>query len=178
MMDKITNFFKISIFNNSIGDYLLAFIIFWGILSFFIIAKKILLVHLKKIALKTVNDLDDFIVEMLSRIGFPVLVVVSLSLSSHFLVLTESWRSVVRYALVIVLTIQAMVLAQELMRYLVTKAYQKKLKTQDASIESMVRSIMNVLRWIIWALGSVFILDNLGVNISALMAGIGIGGVA
>jgi len=35
-----------------------------------------------------------------------------------------------------------------------------------------------VINWILWATGAVFILDNMGLHISTLVAGLGIGGVA
>ena len=177
-MEKIYHILEIPVFQNSLGAYLAFLIIFGGLLSLFVIVKKMVSSHLKKVALKTVNDFDDFLVDLLSRISFPVLMAIAFYMASNSLVLSDSLRAGIRYILVIVLTIQVMILAQEFVRYLVTKAYQKRLKTHDPSIEAMDRSITNVLRWVIWALGSVFILDNLGVNISALMAGIGIGGVA
>ena len=48
----------------------------------------------------------------------------------------------------------------------------------DAAEAKATRSITTVLNWVIWAGGAVFILDNLGIKISAVIAGLGIGGIA
>jgi small-conductance mechanosensitive channel len=48
----------------------------------------------------------------------------------------------------------------------------------NLSKQQAIKVIMPAVKWIIWALAIIIILDNLGVKISALMAGLGIGGVA
>jgi len=52
------------------------------------------------------------------------------------------------------------------------------MKPDDPSVELMVKSITGITRWVIWVLAIIFMLDNLGINISTFVAGIGIGGVA
>lgn len=166
------------VFQNTLREYLLSLVILMGLVVFLIFAKRVLVNRLGKIAAKTPNDFDDFLVGLLSQVGLPVFVVTSLYVATSVLVLPEATRSFIRYAVVIVITIRAILLLQEVVRYSVGKVYQRRMRPGDPSAEAMAKSISGILRWVIWALGVVFVLDNLGINISALVAGIGIGGIA
>jgi len=178
MMEQIENILNVVVANNTIGAYLLSAFVFWGLVLLLKIVKKILVQRLSQLAAKTTNDFDDFIVGLIAQVGLPVFVVVSLYVATSSLVLSESLRSFIRYALVIVVTIRIMFILQEVIRYSVGKVYHRRMPAGDQSAEAMVRSVTGILRWVIWIMGGIFVLDNLGINISALVAGIGIGGIA
>lgn len=44
--------------------------------------------------------------------------------------------------------------------------------------EKQIKGIRGLANFVIWGIALVFLLDNLGVKISAVVAGLGIGGVA
>ncbi len=44
--------------------------------------------------------------------------------------------------------------------------------------EHLARKMLGILRWVIWGIATVFVLGNLGFNVAAIVAGLGIGGVA
>jgi small-conductance mechanosensitive channel len=48
----------------------------------------------------------------------------------------------------------------------------------DSSKQQAIKAISNVIKVLAWALAFIIILDNFGIKISALMTGLGIGGVA
>src|SRR3989338_7837549 len=177
-MEQLNHILNFVLYQNTIQNYLFAVVTFLGILVVLSILKRFLIKHLSQLAKKTINDFDDFIVTLLSQIGLPVFSVVSLYYSTLPLELSETIRVFIRYALVIVVTIRAVLLFQEIVQYGIGKAYRKRMKSDDPSVELMVKSITGITRWIIWVLAVVFILDNLGVNISTFVAGIGIGGIA
>jgi len=177
-IDIVDSWMNITILQNSIGNYLQALAIFLGLLLMLSVTKRFLIRHLSRMARRTTTDFDDFVVTLISGIGFPVFCVVSLYFSTLPLVLSETIRVFIRYAMVIVITIRAVLIFQEIVRYGIGKAYRQRMKSDDPSVELMVKSITGITRWIIWALASIFILDNLGVNISTFVAGIGIGGIA
>jgi small-conductance mechanosensitive channel len=49
---------------------------------------------------------------------------------------------------------------------------------KEESLERSLKGILSVVTLVVWALAIIFFLDNLGFNISAVIAGLGIGGVA
>ena len=177
-MDHLKNILDLVIYQNTIQSYVLAIVTFPGLLLVLTILKRFLIRHLSRIAKKTSTDFDDFIVTLLSQIGLPVFCVVSFYFAALPLNLSETIRVFIRYALVIVVTIRSVLLFQGIVKYGIGKAYRQRMKSDDPSVELMVKSITGIARWIIWVLAVVFILDNLGVNISTFVAGIGIGGIA
>lgn len=177
-MEQLNHILNLVIYENTVQDYALAVVTFLGLLLGLSIVKRFLIKHLRRLARKTRTDFDDFIVTLLNQIGLPVFSVVSLYFATLPLHLSETISVFIRYALVIVVTIRAVLLFQEIVQYGIGKAYRKRMKSDDPSVELMVKSITGISRWIIWVIAVIFILDNLGVNISTFVAGIGIGGVA
>ncbi|MCB0637288.1 MAG: mechanosensitive ion channel family protein [Lewinella sp.] len=51
-------------------------------------------------------------------------------------------------------------------------------RTENTLDDQLLPVVMRVLRVIVWALGIIYILDFLGVNVTALLAGISLGGLA
>ncbi len=56
--------------------------------------------------------------------------------------------------------------------------YSTKYQLSDQNIESKINALFPALRVMIWTLATIFILSNLGLDVGAIVAGLGIGGVA
>ncbi len=177
-MDKINILLGVVVFQNTLGAYLGALATLLGLVFIFVLFKKLLVSQLGRIAKKTANDFDDFLISLIAQIGLPVFVATAFYLASLSLVLAEGTRQLIGHALVVVLTIRSILIFQEVVRYSITKVYMRRMRSDDPATKAMASSVTGILRWVLWSLGLIFVLDNLGVNISALVAGIGIGGVA
>ncbi|MGI0481671.1 mechanosensitive ion channel family protein [Geminocystis sp. CENA526] len=57
-------------------------------------------------------------------------------------------------------------------------AYSEKYSNSDSLIERNIKALFPAIRIVFWALASISILSNLGFDINAIIAGLGIGGVA
>lgn len=165
-------------FGNMVRDYVFSMVLFLLIIIGLSVFKKIIIAHLGKLAVKTVTDIDDLIVKLISQIGWPVFTVVALYAATSSLVMTDAVRSLVRNVTIFVVMIRSILLFQHVLQYAVSKILNKRIGLDNPSSQALINSVVWVLKWILWALGLVFILDNLGVNISSLVAGIGIGGIA
>lgn len=177
-MEKFQSMMDIVVFQNRLQQYLLALGIFILTLSLLVVLKEGFCRKLGKLTAKTLNTIDDLIVNLISKISFPVLAIASIYISTLFLHLSVFISNLIRYSAVVIVTFQAIVLSLDILKYIIEEAYQRKKKTEDPAVESMAKSIFNALRWVIWGVGTIFVLDNLGINVSALLAGIGIGGIA
>lgn len=175
---QVNSWLNIVIFQNSVISYLQAVLTFFGLILVLSISKRILTAHLRRIARLTISDFDDFIVILLTKIRLPVLCVVALYFASLPLELSETLRLLIRCALVVVVTIWSVFLLQEIVKYSIEKIYRRRMKTDDPSFELMVKSMTGISRWVIWVVAIIFMLDNIGVNISTFVAGLGIGGIA
>jgi small-conductance mechanosensitive channel len=137
----------------------------------------LLVSFLRKLAKRTTTDFDDFFADLIAQIGLPTFIAISIYFAALPLHLDANFRLGIRYLLIIALTIRSILLLQAIAKYGVVKFY-KHARPDDPFAEHVIKNMVNVFKWIFWVLGIVFVLGNLGINISALMAGIGIGGVA
>lgn len=166
------------VFGNALRDYILALIIFLGLFLGLSVFKRVLVVHLERITKKTATDIDDFIVGLISQVGWPTFSVVSLYSSSCTLVLSDPVRKFIGHVLIFVLTVRVILLLQSIVQFGLTKVLLRRTNPDEPSSKALVGSVVWLAKWALWVIGIVFILDNLGVNISSLVAGIGIGGIA
>ncbi len=165
--------------NNTVGAYAWALIIFVGILTALYFFRMLILTKLKKLAQKTASDFDDFLIKLISEIGMPVYLFIALYIATRPLYISESIDRIITFVFVVVLTFRGIKLLQACLAYGVEKIYLgSEAQMEDQAGAKKTRSITLVLSGVLWAGGVVFILDNLGIKISAVVAGLGIGGIA
>ncbi|MBU0687347.1 MAG: mechanosensitive ion channel family protein [Candidatus Margulisbacteria bacterium] len=162
--------------SNTLGDYAVAVITFIVIFLGLWIIKRFILASLRKLSQKTANDFDDFTINLLIKVNGPIYLMVSLYLATRPLVLDIVVDKVITFALIIVLTFKAIKLIQDIIGYALKKFYLQ--GEADASAEVASENILLIFKWALWAAATLFVLDNLGINITAVVAGLGIGGVA
>ena len=167
---------ELSFLNNRVLDYLICVGIFLLSIIVIKIFKLIILKKLKKWAEKTVTTLDDFIVGVFERVVTPFLYLGALYLSVQILTLGASVAKVINVIGIAVLTIFTVRIASKLITY-GFEVYSRKAK-QSSTLDQSLKGILKVVKFILWSGAIIFFLDNLGFKISAVIAGLGIGGVA
>lgn len=178
LINYINEIMQLTVLRNTVQEYVVAILTFLALLVSLSFVKRVIIFHLTKLAAKTISDFDDFIIILFSKIGWSVFIVISLYLAVSGLVLPESVRLLIRYAMIFVVTIRSILLLQEIIQYSVNKTLLKRIGSDNPSSQAMIKSVVWLIKWVMWVLGAIFILDNLGVNITSLVAGIGIGGIA
>ena len=163
---------------NTVEDYLVSAAVFVGVVVGLPIAKAIILWHLKGLSERTANDFDDLVHDLLRRLVGPL---VYLSTALYFgtlsLTLPESLGRLLQGLFVIILAIKVAQVLQETTAYGIRK-WTAQTVTDDPTSAAMLKNMTWVVRLLIWAATLLFIFDNLGVNITAFVASLGIGGVA
>lgn len=169
--------FKVEILTNTVSDYLIAFVILVaGILAIKIVGQMVLR-RLKRWALKTSTRLDDALVHIFERSLIPLMYVGVFYVAIANLELHPILQDTVNAIALIVATIFGIRLVVSLAEYLLRLYWLSRRQDGDA-IERALNAIIPAIRAATWGLGVIFLLDNLGFNISAMVAGLGIGGVA
>jgi len=167
-----------TVFGNTLRDYLVAVIIFCVVVLGLGLVKVAVLHRLNELAKRTPTDFDDFLMGLLSRHVGPVLyILLAVYLSSSMLTFPEKVQTVIRWVVIISFTIKAIQVLQALLIFMLMRWTLGQQKTSPMTA-AMVRNMTVVIRMALWAGGALFILDNLGINITAFIAGLGIGGVA
>ena len=167
---------ELSFLNNRVLDYLICVGIFLVSVIVIKIFELIILKKIKKWAKKSVTTLDDFVVSVFEKVVAPFLYFGALYLSVQILALGTVVTKIINIVGIAVLTIVIVRIASALIAY-GFEIYSRKAKQGSASDNSL-KGILKVIRFVLWAGAVIFFLDNLGFKISAVIAGLGIGGVA
>lgn len=167
--------FGYSIFGNTIYDYFLSFSFFIGSVLFVFFFKKHVLIRLRTWAGNTETSIDDLLVVAIAK-AIPVIYVGIFYVSMRHLNLSVKFERGLELSVIVLLTLLAV-------RVLVSSfnfGLQTYLdKSSDSSTgEKQLKGIRGLVNVAIWGIALVFLLDNLGVKISAVVAGLGIGGIA
>lgn len=168
---------KLEFFQNTVQDYLLFLMILLAGIVALRIFKAIILKRIKVFTQKTAIEIDEFLVGLFEKMALPLLYFGIFYLASRYLVLTEGINKVINLCAIILLTIQGIRFAIALVGYGMEKYWARKEGLTEANKRNL-NTLLKILKVVIWGLGLVFLLDNLGFKISAVIAGLGIGGVA
>jgi small-conductance mechanosensitive channel len=162
---------------NSSKYWLIALSIAAGLMLVFMVAKGLLRSRLSKVAEHTPTPWDDAVVDTLGRTTSIALVIFSLALGSKALSLPEQLRSVFASIAIITLCIQAGLWTSNLLKFWMAGAIKRRREHDPGSVAAL-----GVASWVgrilLWSVVVLLVLDNLGFDITALVAGLGIGGVA
>ena len=163
---------------NTFQDYLVSAAVFLGVSVGMPIAKGLVLRHLKTLSEATKNDFDDLLHDLLRRFVGPfVYLFTALYFGTLSLSLPENLSRLLYGFFVVILTIKVAQILQETAGYGIRK-WTKRTVKEDPTSAAMLKNMTWVVRIMIWAATLLFIFDNLGVNITAFVASLGIGGVA
>jgi len=163
-------------FHNRILDYLNCLFIFLIGVIIIQIFKSIILNRLKAWAKRATTILDDFLIQAVKKKLFPLLYFGAFYLSIKDLVLSSVLHKSINVLGLILLAIFGARFLLTIIEYSL-KAYWAK-KGLEAAKKQALDGIIMVTKVVVWGFAVVILLDNLGIKISALVAGLGIGGIA
>ncbi len=172
----IEEIIEITILENRIADYITAIVLFLAAIIAVKIFQHFLLRRLKKLAEKTATTVDDFVVRIVERIVLPLAYFGVFYLSINTLILQPLLAKIINIIGIAILTFSVARLAAVLTSYGLDIYWAR--SGRDATLKRSLSGILKTIKVVIWGLATVFFLDNLGFKISAVIAGLGIGGVA
>ena len=162
-------------YGNSLFDWGIALAISLGLSVVLYRVQRLLVQHLIRLALKTETGLDDFIADVLAHTKFIFIFILAAYLGLQYLHLDPKPVSFLTHAAVIALLLQIAVWSNRAIVLWLTQYTARHRDSQSAGASTLLGFIA---RPALWAVILLMILDNLGFNITALVAGLGIGGIA
>jgi len=165
-----------SFWGNSIADYAIVLVIFAVFLVLLKLVQVILLRYLKKFSEKTSTDIDDTFVNIIGSVNPPFYSFLAFYLAILFLNISVILSKVINVILLVWIIYQVIIAIQILIDYIINKKFLS--KTEDKGSAGVAAFISGLLKASLWAIGLLLILSNLGINITSLVAGLGIGGLA
>lgn len=118
------------------------------------------------------------LVKMVKAIHWPFYFLVGLHAASLFLVRPDWFQTALHWLTIVVLAYYLIRVFQALVDYGVDRISAVREEEGEGTSASAVKLIGRVAKAILWVIGLIIVMQNLGYNISALAAGLGIGGLA
>lgn len=175
-MDTFTIILQQSYLGNTVYDYVLAVGIFLLSLIVFSVIRNHILGRLEKWAKKTKTDLDDEVVDTLKKVPGSLYFFAALFIAMNFIIVHQIISKTIEVILTVLLIYWATKVIGELIEYALSKVAKEQKGQRE---KNMTYFALNMIaKIVLWSVGLLLILSNLGVNISALIASLGIGGIA
>ncbi|MAG16299.1 mechanosensitive ion channel protein MscS [Candidatus Woesearchaeota archaeon] len=169
---------NIEVFNNSGQDYLTALIMVFAGIIVLKLVKNVVLLRMKKIAKKTSTDIDDFVVNMLNQLHWPLYFLISVYIALQFLVLPGIVQKIFNYALLIGVMYYIVKAITAVFDYGTAKIIRKREESEKEHEAHVIKTLASIVKGVVWAVAILMVLSNLGFNVTTLVAGLGIGGLA
>ncbi|WAS91181.1 mechanosensitive ion channel family protein [Nannocystis punicea] len=137
--------------------------------------------RLRKHAMRTESDVDDAIADLVERSRGWFFALIGLRLATVTLDLPERWDHRVHIALIIGGMIQGGLWASTVVRYLVDRRFARHVQAGGASpqVTPIAQALLRLAGLVVvWSIVVLVVLSAMGIDITALVAGLGIGGVA
>jgi len=160
------------------NQYFWALLVFLGIVILLRIFKFFILQRIKTFAEKTKTDLDDLLIVLIECIGWPLYVLVALYVPLRMLVLPELVQNGIFYLTFLVATYYVVRAFQHLIDYGVKKYGEKQRREDKKADVTVVQFLGRLGKLAVWAVALVLVLANFGYDVSTLIAGLGVGGIA
>jgi len=142
-----------------------------------LLLKWVIVRHLTRLASGSQVDLDAVVGETFTRTRAWFLVLVALWAGSLALALPGRMERAVSMLAIFALLIQIVIWANAALGSW-TRGYESRNLETDAASVTTVRAMVFLARLVLWTVVMLVALDNLGINITALIAGLGVGGIA
>jgi small-conductance mechanosensitive channel len=155
------------------NQYFQVLLILIGAILLAKIIKEIVLVLLKRLTAKTQTDLDDVIIQIISKPLYSIILVAGLHYSIIMLDLLNNYTNIANKIFFVIYTL----LVTSAIAKIITTLISEWLKVKK-NFEAVPKLISKVINLAIYLTALIIILSYFGVEISPLIAGLGIGGLA
>ena len=162
---------------NTLRQWLIALAVLGGLFVALSLLRRGLVRRLAVLASRSSTRVDDVGVDLMRRTRTYFLFAVALFAASRVLVLTDQARGVVQLFMVVVVLLQAGRWGTGLIGFGVEQ-YLRRSEGADSGARATVQAVGYAARFALWAVLLVMALGAFGIDVTALITGLGIGGIA
>lgn len=172
-MEKLSGYV---FWGNSADEWLMAVLLllvcFIGIRIF----RRFILSYLKRLSGRTKTAWDDLVTVLMEKFAVPA----ATFLAIYFAVSSLNIPPKLSKGLQVAVTAVCTYFVLKIVTVVVTEFIQSfiRKRAEGDSVQKQARGLVVIINVIIWMLGIVFLVDNFGYDVTALVAGLGIGGIA
>lgn len=138
--------------------------------------KRIIIQRVKKLTEKTATDLDDYLIAAVEKFVLPAIYFTIIILGIKTLTIADSFRTILSNAHRVIIAYYGVRLVSRVI-IIFLKAYVSKEEKGEEKVKQ-IGGIIIIINVLIWGLGLLLLFDNLGYDVTAIVTGMGIGGIA
>lgn len=153
----------------SLGTFALGFVVI-------LIFKRIVLNRVKRWSLRSKTNIDDVVILIIERSVVPLLYLGVFHLALNVLQVDAEIAAVIRIATLIFITFFVLRIITGLIKEFLFSFIGR--RNESETKEKQAQGLLLIINIVVWILGIVFIIDNLGYNVTTIVTGLGIGGIA
>ncbi len=172
----MNNFWSQVFLGNTLKDWAIAIGIIIVTLIVLRITRNIVLSRLKLWSQRTNTQFDDFLISLIDRFVVPFLYILGIYWGVQSLQLSPKIARITHVAILVTGTFFIVRLIIAAIAYLINNYVGH--QGDQESRRKQARGIIVLVNIVIWAIGILFLIDNLGYDITTIIAGLGIGGIA
>jgi len=175
-MHSLNDILNRTYFNNTVQEYMIAAGTFVLGLLLIIIFKRLILRSIARLVAKSESSVDDIIFSEVKRFIMPIVGTATIYWSVNTLTLSSKVEKLVTVATSVIIAFFIIRLFSSVIRIALTSYVSK--QENGATKIRQVGGVMIIINIVIWILGTIFLFDNLGYDVSTVLTGVGIGGIA
>lgn len=165
-------------YGNSVRAYAVAVAIAIGVTLGLDIFKRVIARRVRKLAKFTTTRIDDLLLHVIAKTRFLTMIAIGIYAGSVSLTLTPIVDHLVGAAIIIIVLLQIGTWASSAITFSLKDYRKRKTEEGDPSSLGAAGLLAAVAKLVAWSVVLLLVLDNLGVDITALVAGLGISGIA
>ncbi len=166
-----------------IQEYVVSFTLFVILILLYKLVSFVIIVRLQKLSKRTSTDIDDVIINAIKGIHAWVYIVVAAYVSLQIFSLPDAFWKLFTALVYIAVAYQVIEILLQFIEYGVQRFLEKDEDEDgdgvvDGDAANAAHLIKILARIILWLLGIIFVLSNMGIEVTSLVASLGIGGIA
>ncbi|PIN93149.1 mechanosensitive ion channel protein MscS [Candidatus Pacearchaeota archaeon CG10_big_fil_rev_8_21_14_0_10_31_24] len=177
-MVSVQEILDFTFLGNSGNAYGLALLIFIGSLIVMYLFKTYAVALLHNASKKSKLEMDDMLADGIASLHSPFYLYLSFYLATYYLVLPEKLSHTLWVILLIFIVYYTGKFLQGMVKHYAHKEIEKRKSKDSQQGSSLLQVLSNFVSIAVWLMGLLFILTNIGVKITPLIAGLGVGGIA
>jgi small-conductance mechanosensitive channel len=162
---------------NTLTVWAIALGIMLAVIAGLFLLRQFAVVRIRALSLRTNTRIDDLIADVLAHTRTFFIVAVGVNVAQAWLAIPPVWSGRLRTVLVVLFFLQVALWGTAAAKFLLERYRNEKLET-DRGAASMIGALQFLIILLVWSVVALLALDNLGVNVTALVAGLGVGGIA
>ena len=171
------NILEWQFYHNSLQAWVVAGIVFVVIGTTLLIARTLLARRLEKVAARTSTTADDAVVDLLRRTRYFFILTAAVAGATFFLDLPKRALAVGHVLGTIALILQFAIWGNGLITFWFQN-YAERKADSDVASRTTIAAFSFVARAILWTMLLLVTLNRLGIDVTALVTGLGVGGIA